>query len=104
MTTLFFSIEQSLSRSNGGDAEYYGVTNLNLREHLTQQMAADCGKEGSFLPHPYLNRHFGWKESNKDTKDLATKQTLLSKEVVDLLIVRKTVVIVLPDWKPSHIS
>lgn len=87
MTTRYFSslIEQSLSRSTEATLSIMGVTNPNLREHLTQQMAADCGKEGSFLASPVFEQTFGWKESNSTMKDLATKQTLLSKEVVDSL-------------------
>ncbi len=63
MTTRYFSslIEQSLSRSTEATLSIMGVTNPNLREHLTQQMAADCGKEGSFLASPYLNRHLAGK-------------------------------------------
>lgn len=97
MTTRYFSslIEQSLSRSTEATLSIMGVTNPNLREHLTQQMAADCGKEGSFLASPVFEQTFGWKEFNSTMKDLATKQTLLSKEVWTRWIVRKMVVIVL---------
>ncbi len=51
MTTRYFSslIEQSLSRSTEATLSIMGVTNPQLREHLAQQMGADCGKSGSFL-------------------------------------------------------
>lgn len=51
MTTRYFSslIEQSLSRSTEATLSIMGVTNPQLREHLAQQMGADCGKPGSFL-------------------------------------------------------
>ena len=45
MTTRYFSslIEQSLSRSTEATLSIMGVTNPQLREHLAQQMGADCG-------------------------------------------------------------
>ncbi|EHH8722578.1 hypothetical protein J3Z57_001712 [Escherichia coli] len=54
MTTRYFSslIEQSLSRSTEATLSIMGVTNPQLREHLAQQMGADCGKPGSFLASP----------------------------------------------------
>lgn len=87
MTTRYFSslIEQSLSRSTEATLSIMGVTNPYLREHLTQQMAAECGKDGTFLASPVFEQTFGWKESNFTMRELATKQTLLSKEVVDSL-------------------
>ncbi|MIA89881.1 hypothetical protein D9J38_13695 [Escherichia coli] len=56
MTTRYFSslIEQSLSRSTEATLSIMGVTNPQLREHLAQQMGADCGKPGSFLASPVL--------------------------------------------------
>ncbi|WP_348235346.1 DEAD/DEAH box helicase, partial [Salmonella enterica] len=37
------------------------------------------------LPPRVFQQTFGWKESNSTMKDLGTKQTLQSKEVVDSL-------------------
>ncbi|MGG4732070.1 DEAD/DEAH box helicase [Leclercia adecarboxylata] len=87
MTTRYFSslIEQSLSRSTEATLSIMGVTNPQLREHLAQQMGADCGKAGSFLASPVFEQTFGWEESNYTMKKLATEKTLLSKEVVDSL-------------------
>ena len=63
MTTRYFSslIEQSLSRSTEATLSIMGVTNPQLREHLAQQMGADCGKPGSFLASPVFQQMFGWK-------------------------------------------
>ena len=62
MTTRYFSslIEQSLSRSTEATLSIMGVTNPQLREHLAQQMGADCGKPGSFLASPVFQQMFGW--------------------------------------------
>ena len=68
MTTRYFSslIEQSLSRSTEATLSIMGVTNPHLREHLAHQMAAECGKDGTFLASPVFEQTFGWKESNLD--------------------------------------
>ena len=52
MTTRYFSslIEQSLSRSTEATLSIMGVTNPHLREHLAQQMAAECGWNISGFP------------------------------------------------------
>nr|WP_234005641.1 hypothetical protein [Cronobacter sakazakii] len=70
MTTRFFSslIEQSLSRSTEATLSILGVTNPRLREHLTQQMSADCGKPGSFLASPVFQQMFGWQQLKWSTK------------------------------------
>lgn len=72
MTTRYFSslIEQSLSRSTEATLSIMGVTNPQLREHLAQQMGADCGKPGSFLASPVFQQMFGWKESNHTMRSL----------------------------------
>lgn len=87
MTTRYFSslIEQSLSRSTEATLSIMGVTNPQLREHLAQQMGADCGKPGSFLASPVFQQMFGWKESNHTMRSLTEGNALLSKAVVDSL-------------------
>ncbi|MDH1169162.1 DEAD/DEAH box helicase [Pantoea agglomerans] len=87
MTTRYFSslIEQSLSRSTEATLSIMGVTNPHLREHLAQQMGADCGKSGSFLSSPVFQQMFGWKESNNTMRSLTEGNALLSKAVVDSL-------------------
>ncbi len=87
MTTRFFSslIEQSLSRSTEATLSILGVTNPRLREHLTQQMSADCGKPGSFLASPVFQQMFGWQQSNDTMRSLTEGKALLSKAVVDSL-------------------
>ncbi|CAH6225977.1 hypothetical protein AN2358V1_4638 [Klebsiella pneumoniae] len=87
MTTRYFSslIEQSLSRSTEATLSIMGVTNPQLREHLAQQMGADCGKSGSFLASPVFQQMFGWKASNKTMRSLTEGKALLSKAVVDSL-------------------
>ncbi len=87
MTTRYFSslIEQSLSRSTEATLSIMGVTNPQLREHLAQQMGADCGKTGSFLASPVFQQMFGWKESNHTMRSLTEGNALLSKAVVDSL-------------------
>lgn len=84
MTTRYFStlIEQSLSRSTEATLSILSITNPQLREHLAQQMAAECGAEGSFLASPVFEQTFGWEESAFTMCQLATEKTLLSKEVV----------------------
>ncbi|MEI4907904.1 hypothetical protein Q8G40_27820, partial [Klebsiella pneumoniae] len=86
-TTRYFSslIEQSLSRSTEATLSIMGVTNPQLREHLAQQMGADCGKSGSFLASPVFQQMFGWKASNKTMRSLTEGKALLSKAVVDSL-------------------
>ncbi|WP_380179971.1 DEAD/DEAH box helicase [Kalamiella sp. sgz302252] len=87
MPTRYFSslIEQSLSRSTEATLSIMGVTNPKLREHLAEQMGADCGKSGSFLASPVFQQMFGWKESNYTMRSLTEGKALLSKAVVDSL-------------------
>lgn len=87
MTTRYFSslIEQSLSRSTEATLSIMGITNPQLREHLSQQMSADCGKSGSFLASPVFQQMFGWKASNHTMHSLTEGRALLSKAVVDSL-------------------
>lgn len=58
MTTRYFSslIEQSLSRSTEATLSIMGVTNPQLREHLAQQMGADCGKPAHSLLLRYSSK------------------------------------------------
>ncbi len=49
-------------------------------------MAADCGKEGSFLPHPYLNRHLAGKKVQQHNERPCNKTNAAKQgEVVDSL-------------------
>lgn len=92
MTTRYFSslIEQSLSRSTEATLSIMGVTNPQLREHLAQQMGADCGKPGSFLASPVFQQMFGWKESNHTMRSLTEGNALLSKAVVSTIALPST--------------
>lgn len=86
MTKYFSSlVEQSLSRSTEATLGVLGITNPALREHLTSLMKSECGKEGSFLAPPIFEQMFGWQESDITMHDLAFKEGLLSKEVVESL-------------------
>ena len=87
MTTRYFSslIEQSLSHSTEATLSIMSITNPQLREHLAQQMGADCGTVGSFLSLPVFEQTFGWKKSLYTMRVLAKEHSLLSKEVVDSL-------------------
>jgi DEAD/DEAH box helicase domain-containing protein len=81
----FFSslVQQTLSRSKESTLSVLGITNPALREHLGNQMEAECGKEGSFLASPLFEHTFGWQPAEPKIKDL--KGSLLSKSVVDAL-------------------
>ena len=87
MSTRYFSslIEQSLSRSTEATLSIMSITNPQLREHLAQQMGADCGTAGSFLSSPVFEQTFGWEKSLYTMRMLAKEHSLLSKEVVDSL-------------------
>ncbi|ADJ28798.1 DEAD/DEAH box helicase [Nitrosococcus watsonii] len=78
-------VEQSISRSAESTLSILGITNPNLREHLGDLMRSECGKEGSFLASPLFEQTFGWEESKMTMGELATKESLLSKEIVDSL-------------------
>ncbi|MEY8200155.1 MAG: DEAD/DEAH box helicase [Colwellia sp.] len=85
--TKYFSqlVEQSLARSTEATLSILGITNPNLRAHLSEQMQSECGEESSFLAPPLFEQTFGWEESGFTMTDLATKENLLSKEVVSSL-------------------
>lgn len=78
-------VEQSVSRSKEATLSILGITNPQLREHLAEQMSAECGEEGAFLAPPVFEHTFGWKEAAPTMADLAGTGKLLSKEVVAAL-------------------
>lgn len=75
-------VEQALSRATESTLSIMSITDPGLREHLAGLMRAECGKEGSFLAPPLFEQTFGWEESTFTMEQLATKEQLLSQEVV----------------------
>lgn len=78
-------VEQSITRSKEATLSILGITNPQLREHLAQQMSAECGEEGAFLAPPVFEHTFGWEEAEPTMADLAGTGKLLCKEVVAAL-------------------
>ncbi|MCK9619132.1 MAG: DEAD/DEAH box helicase [Methylobacter sp.] len=86
MSKYFSSlVEQSLSRSTEATLSVLGITNPALRDHLTSLMRSECGKDGSFLAPPVFEQMFGWQGSDVTMQELASKEKLLSKAVVESL-------------------
>lgn len=75
-------VDQALSRTTESTLSILSITDPGLREHLAGLMRAECGKDGSFLAPPLFEQTFGWSESDFTMADLATKEKLLSKEIV----------------------
>lgn len=78
-------VEQALSRTTESTLSVLSITDPGLREHLGGLMRAECGKEGSFLAPPLFEQTFGWEEAPFTMEQLAAKEHLLSKEVVESL-------------------
>lgn len=78
-------VEQALSRTTESTLSILSITDPGLREHLGSLMRAECGKDGSFLAPPLFEQTFGWEESSFTMAQLATRELLLSREIVDSL-------------------
>lgn len=82
MSRYFSSlVKQSLSRATEATLSVSGIVHPGLREHLSQQMNAECGKPGSFLASPMFEQTFGWKPADRIMEQLVA-DGLLSKSVV----------------------
>lgn len=75
-------VKQALSRTTESTLSILSITDSGLREHLSGLMRAECGKEGAFLASPLFEQTFDWEESPFTMEQLATKEQLLSKEIV----------------------
>ncbi|MDF5942764.1 DEAD/DEAH box helicase [Pseudomonas aeruginosa] len=75
-------VEQALSRATESTLSILSITDPDLREHLESLMRAECGKEGAFLAPPVFEQTFSWEESAFTMEQLASKEHLLSKEIV----------------------
>ena len=85
MSRYFSSlVKQSLSRTTEATLSVSGIVHSGLREHLSKQMNAECGKPGSFLASPLFEQTFGWSHADKTMQQLVT-EGLLSKAVVESL-------------------
>lgn len=85
MSRYFSSlVKQSLSRTTEATLSVSGIVHPGLREHLSAQMNAECGKSGSFLAPPMFEQTFGWRAADRTMEQLAA-DGLLSKSVVDSL-------------------
>ena len=85
MSRYFSSlVKQSLSRTTEATLSVSGIVHPGLREHLSQQMNAECGQSGSFLAPPMFEQTFGWDQADQTMKQLVA-EGLLSKSVVDSL-------------------
>ncbi|MCV6003356.1 hypothetical protein OFO99_28310, partial [Escherichia coli] len=84
MTRYFSSlVEQAISRTKESTLSILGVTNPNLRKHLSDIMSSDCGQESAFLAPPVFEHTFGWEFADPKMSDLAGN--LLSSAVVAAL-------------------
>ncbi|MBW8190310.1 DEAD/DEAH box helicase [Neiella marina] len=84
MSQYFSSlVEQSIARSQEATLSVLGITNPNLREHLTQVMSQQSGEQESFMAPPLFEHTFGWEFAKPKMERL--KGNLLSAEVVDAL-------------------
>ena len=83
--TQFFSslVNQSIVRAKESTLSVLGISNPNLRDHLSEQMQADSGTENAFLATPVFEHTFGWEFAEPKIHELSGK--LLSKEVVNAL-------------------
>lgn len=77
-------VKQSLSRATEATLSMSGIVHPGLREHLSKQMNAECGKPGSFLAEPLFEQTFGWSHANKTMQQLV-EEGLLSKALVESL-------------------
>lgn len=75
-------VEQALSRTTESTLSILSITDPGLREHLGSLMRTECGKEGAFLAPPLFEQTFGWEESQFTMEQLASREQLLSKEIV----------------------
>ncbi|MGL0929734.1 DEAD/DEAH box helicase [Vibrio vulnificus] len=88
MTRYFSSlVEQAISRTKESTLSILGVTNPNLRNHLSEIMSSDCGQESAFLAPPVFEHTFGWEFADPKMSDLAGN--LLSEAVVAALDSKK---------------
>ncbi|CAV18548.1 DEAD/DEAH box helicase [Vibrio atlanticus] len=83
--TRYFSdlVEQSISRSKESTLSVLGITDPNLRNHLSDIMSVDCGQEDAFLAPPLFEHTFGWEYAEPKVFEL--EGNLLSKAVIDAL-------------------
>lgn len=88
MTRYFSSlVEQAISRTKESTLSILGVTNPNLRNHLSEIMSSDCGQESAFLAPPVFEHTFGWEFADPKMSVLAGN--LLSEAVVAALDSKK---------------
>jgi DEAD/DEAH box helicase domain-containing protein len=85
--TKYFSqlVEQSLARSTEATLSILGITNPNLRAHLSEQMQSECGEESSFLAPPLFEQIFGWKKCGYTMEEVAKKLKLLDPKIIKVL-------------------
>ena len=77
-------VKQSLSRTTEATLSVSGIVHPSLREHLSHQMNAECGKPGSFLAPPMFEQTFGWASADQTMMQLVDTG-LLSEAVVNSL-------------------
>jgi len=76
-------INQSIARAKESTLSILGVANPALRNHLSEQMQADCGSDNAFLASPVFEHTFGWEFAKPTIKELSGN--LLSTAVVKAL-------------------
>lgn len=77
-------IKQSLSRSTEATLSILGVTDPDLREHLSTIFSSNCGQEGSFLATPVFEQMFSWERAPIRMHELVD-QGLLSQNLLNAL-------------------
>ncbi|QUM81405.1 DEAD/DEAH box helicase [Moritella sp. 5] len=84
MNSFFSSlVKQSTSRAKESTLSILGISNPNLRSHLSEQMGGDCGEDNAFLAPPVFEHTFGWEFADPKMSDLSGN--LLSADVVNAL-------------------
>lgn len=83
--TRYFSdlVEQSVARAKESTLSVLGITNPELREHLSNLMGENCGEQNAFLAPPLFEHTFGWESAEPKISDL--KGDLLSEAVINAL-------------------
>lgn len=85
MSNRYFSdlVEQSVNRAAESSLSILGISNAPLRQHLSEQMRAECGEDSAFLAPPLFEHTFGWESAELEMSQLSGN--MLSNAVVDAL-------------------
>lgn len=94
-TTL---LEQAATRATESTLGLLGVTNPALREHLTEIMEGQPGRDGAFLASPLFEQTFGWEAASQTMVQLAD-EGLLSQEIVESLGMERPFKHQLASWR-----